>query len=117
MADQSAACILTLDIERKGDEAVVRPHGRLIAEVSGNFYSRICQLLSGHRRIVLDLADLSYLDSMGLGTLVRLLVSAKTRGARLELLNLGPRVRQLLGLTNVLGCFTVIGEQGVTPRF
>ena len=115
--DHADPCILTLEIERKTDEAVVRLQGKLIAEVSGNFYYRLRQLAAENKRIVLDLGDVIYIDSMGLGTLVRLLVSAKTKGCSLELLNVGKRVRQILGLTNVLGCFTIIGEQGITPRF
>ena len=116
MTDVAAGCV-TLEIERKGDEALVRLHGRLVASVSGNFYARICPLLSECKRVVLDLADVPSMDSIGLGALVRLMVSAKSRGCRLELLHLGKRVRELLGLTNLLGCFTVLGEKGVVPRF
>ena len=117
MTDPAADCILSLEIERKPDVALVRCHGRLVAEVSGNFYTRIRQLMTDHKRIVLDLTDLAHMDSMGLGTLVRLVVSAKTAGCCLELYNLGKRVRQLLGLTHLLGGFTVIGEQGITLGF
>jgi anti-anti-sigma factor len=117
MSDQTAACTLSLEIERKGDVALVRCHGKLIAGYGGNFYTRICQLIPNHKRIVLDLADLTHMDSMGLGALVRLMVSAKSKGCSLELLHLGKRVRELLGLTHVLGCFTIIGEKGVTLGF
>jgi anti-anti-sigma factor len=52
---------------------------------------------------VLDFADLSYLDSAGLGTLVNLKVSAIHQGyCTLEFVNLSPRVRELLSLTNLL---------------
>jgi anti-sigma B factor antagonist len=54
---------------------------------------------------------------MGLGSLVRLVVSSKSAGCSLELYKLGPRVKQLMGLTHLLGCFTIIGEQGVTLGF
>jgi anti-anti-sigma regulatory factor len=49
---------------------------------------------------------------MGLGTLVRLYVSSRSAGCSLELINLGKRVRELLGLTHLLSVFTVIGEHG-----
>jgi anti-sigma B factor antagonist len=117
MSDPAVACTLSLEIERKGDLALVRCHGKLIAEVSGNFYTRIRQLMPEHKRIVLDLTDLIHMDSMGLGTLVRLVVSAKSNGCSLELVNLGKRVRQLLGITNLLGIFTIIGESGITLGF
>lgn len=117
MSDQTNACILTLDIERKGSEALVQLHGKLVSNVSGNFYAKICPLLSDHKRVVLDLTNVSSMDSMGLGALVRLLVSARSRGCSLELLNLGKRVRELLGITHLLDCFTILSENGVTPRF
>jgi anti-sigma B factor antagonist len=60
----------------------------------------------------LDLSDLTLIDSMGLGTLVRLYVSSRSAGCSLELINLGKRVRELLGLTHLLSVFTVIGEHG-----
>jgi anti-anti-sigma factor len=53
------------------------------------------------------------MDSMGLGTLMSLYTSARTAGCEMQLLNLGKRVRELLGLTNLLSVFTIIGERGV----
>jgi anti-sigma B factor antagonist len=117
MTNPVEACILSLEVEPKSDVSVVHCHGRLVAEVSGNFYARICQLIPVNRRIVLDLSDLSHMDSMGLGTLVRLYVSAKSKGCSLELVNLGKKVRQLLGITHMLGVFTVIGEQGISLHY
>ena len=117
MSEPAADCILSLEIEHKDELALVRCHGRLIAEVSGNFYTRIRKLMPDHKRIVLDLTDLEHMDSMGLGSLVRLVVSAKSNGCSLELVNLGKRIRQLLGVTHLLGVFTILGESGVTLGF
>ena len=66
---------------------------------------------------MLDLTDLSIMDSIGLGTLVRLYVSAKAGGSCVVLVNIGPRVRQLLGITNLLSVLTDMCEQGVNIRF
>ena len=38
-------------------------------------------------------------------------------GCSLELIHLGKRIRELLGMTHLLKCFTIIGEQGVTLGF
>ena len=65
------------------------------------------------QRIILDLTELTRVDSMGLGTLVRLSVSARSAGCSLELINLGKQVRQLLGMTNLLSVFQIIGEHGI----
>jgi anti-anti-sigma factor len=56
------------------------------------------------------------MDSAGLGTVVRLYVSAKSAGCSLELINLGPRIRQLLGLTHLLSVLTVIGQHDIRMR-
>jgi anti-sigma B factor antagonist len=113
MPDKPAASLFTLDIERTGDTAVVRCHGKLVAGVSDVLYTGVRQLFPDTKRIVLDLTDLSRMDSMGLGTLARLYVSARSAGCDLELMNLGKQVRQLLDTTNLLSAFTIVGERGI----
>jgi anti-sigma B factor antagonist len=117
MANAAAAGVLTFDTERKGDGMIVHCHGRLIAGVSNQLYTNVKELIPGSKRILIDLTDLTHMDSMGLGTLVRLYVSAKSAGCCLELINLGPRIRQLLGMTNLLSVLTDMCEQGITLRF
>jgi anti-sigma B factor antagonist len=113
MPDEALANCLTLEIERTGDVAVVRCSGKLVAGVNDFLYLKVSALIPGSKRIVLDLTDLVHMDSMGLGTLVRLYVSAKSAGCRLELINLGKRIRQLLGMTNLLSVFAICGEQNI----
>jgi anti-sigma B factor antagonist len=62
---------------------------------------------------VLDFKELTHMDSMGIGTLVRLYVSCKAAGSVLELMNVGPSVRQLLGITHLLSVFQMIGENNI----
>ena len=107
----------TLQIERTGDTAVVHCHGRLVAGETNSLYLPVSKLLPDAKRIVLDLSDVAFMDSMGLGTLVRLYVSAKSNGCKLELIHLGKRIRQLLGVAGLLNIFTIIGEQGVPMKF
>jgi anti-sigma B factor antagonist len=91
----------------------VRCHGRLVSDTNDLLYSRVRQLLPDAKRIVLDLTDLTRMDSMGLGTLVRLYVSARSAGCSLELMNLGKQVRILLGTAHLLSAFTIVGEHGI----
>lgn len=109
----AAASPLTLDIEREGNVVIVRCHGKLVAGVSDMLYNEVCKLLPGTKRMVLDLTDLTRVDSMGLGTLVRLYVSARSAGCALQLINVGKQVRELLGMTNLFSVFEVIGERGI----
>ena len=108
---------LTLDVERSGDQVVVRCHGKLTAGVCEDLYAKVRQFIPDSKCIVLDLTDLTHMDSMGLGTIVRLYVSAKSAGCKLQLINVGARIRQLLGITNLLSVLTDMCEQGVTIRF
>jgi len=103
----------TLEIEDHGSTAVVRCHGKLVAGCTELLYVPVSQLLPTHQRLILDLSDLTHMDSMGLGALVRLYVSSRTRGCELELRHIGKKVRDLLIMTNLLPAFTAIGEHDI----
>jgi len=109
---ETASTTLTIEVERSGGVPVVRCHGKLAAGISDMFYEQVHQLIPGTKRIVLDLSDLTRVDSMGLGALVRLYVSGKSAGCRLELINLGKQIRELLGITHLWSVFAYIGECG-----
>jgi anti-sigma B factor antagonist len=113
MPDKAAATPLTLAVDRKGDTAVVRCSGKLVSGVDDLLYLQVKQLIPDCKRIVLDLKDLSHMDSMGIGTLVRLYVSARSAGCDLELTNIGKSVRRLLGVTHLLSVLTIIGENNI----
>lgn len=68
------------------------------------------RVLPGTRRIVLDLSDLRHVDSTGLGSLVRLYVSAKSANCDLQLVNLSQRVKGFVGLTNLLSMCAACGQ-------
>ncbi len=103
----------TLEIEDRGSTAVVRCHGRLLAGHTELLYAPVSQLLPTHQRVTLDLSDLTHMDSMGLGALVRIYVSARTKGCELELRHIGKKVRDLLIMTNLLPAFTIVGEHDI----
>jgi anti-sigma B factor antagonist len=117
MAQAAAVSLLTLDVERNGDVFTVKCQGKLVMGVCDVLASKVKELIPQSKRIVLDLTDLLQMDSIGLGTLVRLYVSAKAGGSCVVLVNVGPRIRQLLGITNLLSVLTDMCEQGVNIRF
>ena len=117
MPETAAVSLLTLEVERNGKVATVKCHGKLTMGVCDVLASKVKALIPDTKRIVLDLTDLKQMDSMGLGTIVRLYASAKSGGSCLVLVNLGPRIRKLLGITNLLSVLTDMCEQGVTIRF
>jgi anti-sigma B factor antagonist len=113
MPDQAVASLLTLVVDRADDDAEVRCSGRLVAGVNDHLYLEVSRLIPSSKRILLDLTDLTHMDSTGLGTLVRLYVSAKSAGCTLLLFNIGKPIRQLLGLTHLLSVFEVIGNNNI----
>lgn len=91
----------------------VRCHGRLVSDTSTQIKHAVKPLISGGGRILLDLTDVSYLDSSGLGALVGLKVSAINEGyCTLELVNLSPRVKELLRITNLAQLFSSDAKSG-----
>ncbi len=112
-SDETAVNRLRVDIERDGSTAVVRCGGKLVAGVNEFLYTEVSRIIPETKRIVLDLTELTYMDSMGLGTIIRLYVSSRSAGCQLELVNIGERIRQLLGMTNLLSVFSVCGEHHV----
>jgi anti-sigma B factor antagonist len=106
--------ILTFAIERNGDTAVVKCRGRLVAGTTEELYQEVKELLSQTKVVIVDLAELTYVDSTGLGTLVRLYTSARQQGCEFKLLHLGKQLRNLLKLTNLLSVFSQVEDHGIT---
>ena len=61
----------------------------------------------GKKKIVLNLADVNYIDSSGLGELVSAYTAVKNGGGELKLLNLTSKVRDLLVITKLVTVFDV----------
>ena len=113
MSTTTTACPLTIEIEHTPNAAVVKCHGKLVAGVGEVLYVPVNALFANHKRVVIDLTDLTRMDSLGLGTLVRLYVSARSAGSCVELINVGKQIRELLGITNMLKVFADMGENGI----
>jgi len=86
--------------------------GKLTAEVAAEFKQEIRALVPQTKRIVLDLNDVGFLDSSGLGAIIGVYVSAKKSECDLQLINLSKKVRDLLGMTNMLSVFESAGQYG-----
>jgi anti-sigma B factor antagonist len=106
--------VLSFEIERDGDNAVVKCHGRLVAGAAEELYQEVKHLLPQTKVVVVDLAELTYVDSSGLGTLVRLHASARKLGCEFKLLHLGKQLRNVLKLTNLLSVFSQVEDHGIT---
>jgi len=96
MTDREVSGVNVLDIE-----------GRIVlGEESNAFREKVKSLLAaGKKKIVLNLANVSYIDSAGLGTLVATFHSARSQGATLKLTNLGTKFKEVLQVTKLMTVF------------
>ena len=68
-------------------------------------------LLQGHRQILLNLSDVTYIDSCGVGELVSAYTSAARQGGRIAFAAPSPRVREVLSISKLLGIFNVFDSE------
>jgi anti-sigma B factor antagonist len=70
----------------------------------------------GHRKIVLNLAEVPYIDSAGLGEIVRTYTTVSRQGGSLKLLNLTKRITDLLSITKLLTVFETFESENEAVR-
>lgn len=98
---------LSTAIRDVADVKVVDLSGRItLGEASGKLRSTVSELLdAGATKMVLNLGDVSYIDSSGLGELVSAYTTARGRGCTVKLLNVQAKVRDLLQITKLYTVF------------
>ena len=70
----------------------------------------------GNKKILLNLRDVDYIDSSGLGELVSAFTSVRNQGGELKLLNLTKRVRALLQITKLLTVFDITDDEAISVK-
>ena len=100
---------MNIETRQKGDVVIVDFQGRLAVGVGDEVLPHIINALldEGHKKILLNLSEMDYIDSNGLGELVQSLKTSKRHGASLRLLKPQDRVTRTLRLTNLLPMFSV----------
>ena len=93
----------------------VKCHGKVTSETAWELREAVKPLLALGGRIIINLSDVNYLDSSGLGTLVGLKLTAIKRGyCILELANATPRILELLRVSNLTQILSP--SQSASPR-
>jgi anti-sigma B factor antagonist len=97
-----------------GRVTVVDISGRItLGEGSALLRKTIRELLDDERsRLLLNLGDVDYIDSSGIGELVSAFTTVKSRGGDMKLLNLTKKVRDLLQITKLFTVFEVFTDEG-----
>jgi anti-sigma B factor antagonist len=98
--------MLEITVNNLGDVRILRCSGQITFGYADTL--QILVLKQRHIRIaVLDLSEIRAIDAAGLGILVFLRTRATTSGTTLKLMNLTPRVEDLLELTNLRSAFEI----------
>jgi anti-sigma B factor antagonist len=112
MPTQAPNIFLNINIERAGETSIVHCSGTLVSGACSYLHKEVYPLIAESKRIEVEMADVQWIDSMGLGALVRLHVVAKKNGCVFALTRVAPRVMDMLKLTNLLLVFGEVGEKG-----
>jgi anti-sigma B factor antagonist len=99
-------------VYQKEDTTVVECHGKLTVENAPLLKSEAKGVIGAKKRIVLDLKEVPFMDSSGLGTIAGLYVSARTNRCEFALVNANQQIRELLGISKLLLLFESTGRHG-----
>lgn len=101
-----------------GEIAIMDFSGKItLGEGSSTLRKTIRELVDkGHRKILINLFDVDYIDSSGIGELVSGYTTVRSAGGELKLLNLTRRVHDILQITRLFTVFDVQSEEEAALR-
>jgi anti-sigma B factor antagonist len=101
---------------RNPDEITVRCTGKITSYTSAELQTTVRDLMPETKCMVLDLTDVSCMDSSGLGAIIAIYLSARRQRCGLRLINLNSRLQELFRLTKIASVFEGHGDfLGWTP--
>jgi anti-sigma B factor antagonist len=109
---------MTINERIVDDVAVIDIKGRVtFGDGAELLRDKINSLLHrGHKKLLLNLAHVDYLDSAGLGEIVGTFATVRRQGGTLKLLGLTTRIRDLLSITKLLTVFETFDSEGEAVR-
>jgi anti-sigma B factor antagonist len=104
---------LKINIRETANAAILDMSGRVtLGEALGDLRDSIREALAGDQKnILLNLAEVSYIDSSGLGQLIGSYASITARGGQMKLLNLQKKVNDLMQITKLLTVFQTYTDE------
>lgn len=101
---------LRLEPEKRGSETTVRATGRITSATSAMLQNTLRDLVSSSKRVVLDLTNVDFIDSSGLGALVAVYMHATRANCELEIANPKSRIKDLFGRSGLGTVFKGHGD-------
>jgi len=101
-----------------GDVTVVDANGRITLGEGASVFRDVFRDLAakGNKKILVNLADVSYIDSSGIGEMVSSFTTVTNHGGQLKLLSLTKRVKDLLQITKLYTVFEVFEDEASAVR-
>jgi anti-sigma B factor antagonist len=109
---------MQIDERTAGDVVILDLKGRItLGDGDELLKDKVNSLVNqGHRKIILNLAEVPYIDSAGLGEIVRTYTTVSRQGGSLKLLNLTKRITDLLSITKLLTVFETFDAENEAVR-
>jgi anti-sigma B factor antagonist len=109
---------LKISVRDFGTVCILDLSGRItLGEAAGMLRDSIKDLLAkGCKNLLLNLAEVTYIDSSGLGELVGAFATVSNRGGRLKLLNMQERVNELMQITKLYSVFESFTDEAEAVR-
>jgi anti-sigma B factor antagonist len=104
---------LNITTEVTPTETIVRCQGRITSSTFSKLQTTVRSLLPHTKVIAIDLSDVNFMDSIGLGSLVGAYISAKRAGSKLRVIKLNQRIKDLFSLTHL----TTVLVEGRDPDY
>ena len=111
---------MKIDARTVGDVQILDCSGKItLGEGTMAIRNKVREVLKeGGKKIILNLSDVNYIDSSGIGELVSTFTTVTNAGGQLKLLNLTKKIQELLAITKLLTVFSVYqSEQEAVASF
>lgn len=104
---------MKINVRQKDDVTILEPKGKITIGVGDVALRKAVQdaLQDGARNLLIEMSGVTTIDSSGVGELVSNYTSVSNRGGRLKLLNLPPKVNDILQITQLITVFEVYDDE------
>jgi anti-sigma B factor antagonist len=109
---------LTIDTREVAHVTILDVRGRIVlGDELGELRDSVRDLISkGKKKIILNLAEVDYIDSSGVGELVGCFTTVRNAGGELKLLNLSQKVHDILNVTKLYTVFDIRDDEFTAVR-
>jgi anti-anti-sigma factor len=101
--------LLRMQVEKQPDKNILHCAGKVLIETGAQFSHAVRELIAEGKPIYVDLADVTQVDSVGIGNFVSLWATARKSGVQLKFTQLNDRIRDLFEITRLQDMFAAEG--------